>query len=290
MAGFREMPTPTYDYEISILVGYYEDALRDLQRELSRIDLNTYQRANIISVQNEVRKILQELDENAAAWVANQIPIAVQDGITRTLISLEVATTIAEATEIMKFNRLNNELIKTIVADTQSDLMQISQNIDRRVRNTIREVTAEVLRSNVTKGINGRKALTSDIVTNLRAKLGDSVNTGIIDTSGRRWNPKIYAEMVVRTKTATAHREAMLNESLSRKAYYGVISRHGAHDACRLYEGKIVKLTPDAPGGYPYMHDLPRREIFHPNCKHLVTPIRKLDYLPNELKQLNGVE
>lgn len=290
MANFREIPTPRYDYEISILVKYYEDALRDLQKELNRLDVTKYQRANVIAVQNEIRKILRELDDNAAAWVSQHIPIVVQDGITRTLITLEIAGTIAEATEIMNFNRLNSNLIKTVVADTQSDLLQITQNIDRRTRTVIREVTAEVMRSNITKGINGRRSLTNDIVTNLRARLGDSVNTGIVDASGRRWHPKTYAETVVMTKMSRSHTEATINEALSRDVYYGIISRHGAKDACRNYEGKIVKLTPDAPGSYPFIGDLPRRDIFHPRCRHVISPVRNIGYLPQELKRLNSIE
>lgn len=287
---FKEVPTPTYEHEISVLVNYYTRALRDLRNELNRINLTNYQRANITAIQNEIRKILTELDDNASAWVAQYIPIAVQDGIARSLVSLEVADSLEEATKIVAFNRLNKELIKTAVADTQSDLLQITQNIDRRVRQAVRQVTAEVMRSNLTKGINGRRALTDDIVKNLEKQLGDSINTGIVDAANRRWNPKVYAEMVVRTKMARTHMEATINEALSRKAYYGVISRHGATDACRPYEGRIVKLTPGADGDYPFVGDLPRREIFHPSCKHTVSPIRNLNYLPQDLKRINNVE
>lgn len=35
-----------------------------------------------------------------------------------------------------------------------------------------------------------------------------------------------------------------------------------------------MKLTRDAPGSYPYIGDLPSREIFHPNCRHTLSPVR----------------
>ena len=41
------------------------------------------------------------------------------------------------------------------------------------------------------------------------------------------------------------------------------------------YEGKIVKLVASAEGNYPYVGDLPNREIFHPNCKHIISPAKK---------------
>jgi hypothetical protein len=284
---FREIPSPTYDYEVSILVNYYQQAIRDLRSELNRIDLTNYQRANVQATLREVNKILKELDKNAVSWTERYIPQAVNDGIARALIALGVATSFKEADKIMKMNRLNQNLVTTAVADTQSDLLQISQNVSRKVRTTVRQVTAEVMRSNLTKGINGRKALTSEIVSNLREQLGDSLNTGIVDASGRRWEPRVYAETVVRTKMSRTHTEATQNEAVQRGALYGVISRHGATDACRFWEGKIVKLSRDAEGNYPYIGDLPRREIFHPRCRHLISPIKRLDRLPDDIQRIN---
>lgn len=279
MADFKQIPTPTYEYEIQQLVNYYRKAVREVSKELEKIDLTDFQRAQALAVQRNIAGILEELDENASEWVEENIPKAAEGGVVRAIISLGVAETVEEAQKIISFNRLNKNLVETAVADTQDDLLQISKNVSRKVRNTIRQVTAEVLRSNLTQGINGKKALTSEILKELRKQLGDAVDTGIIDASSRKWDPKVYSEMVVRTKMAHTHREATQNEAVSRGALYGVISTHFAKDACRNWEGKIVKLSRDAEGDYPYIGDLPRREIFHPNCRHQVSPIRRLDRL-----------
>jgi hypothetical protein len=203
------------------------------------------------------------------------IPKAAEDGIIYSIMALGVAETVAEAQKIVTFNRLNREFIKTAVADTQDDLLQISQNVDRKVRTAIRQVTAEAMRSNLTQGINTTDSIKRDILRNLKERLGDSINTGIIDAAGRRWKPEVYAETVVQTKLAQTQRESAVNDALGRNALYGVISSHGAKDACRNWEGKIVKLTPDAPGDYPYYGNLPNREIFHPRCKHVISPVRR---------------
>lgn len=290
MAEFNEIPTPSYEYEIAKLVKYYEDALRQISRELERIDITDIKRAHMLAVQKEIAGILSELDEKASAWVASNIPKATEDGVIRAIVALGVVDTVEEARKIVEFNRLNRDLITTAVADTQDDLLQITQNVSRKVRTAIREVTAEAIRSNLTRGINASDPIKRDIVAELRKRLGDSINTGIIDASNRRWNPKVYAEMVVRTKMAHTERESSINEALERDANYGVISSHGAKDACRNWEGKIVKLTPDAEGPYPYVGSLPRREIFHPNCKHVVTPFRRIDRLPQQIRSSNGVE
>jgi hypothetical protein len=270
-------PTPTYDYDISILLSYYKEALQKITNELSHIDLTNFERANLLVVQKEIADVLNELDAKTSAWVSTMIPKATEDGIIHSIIALGVAESVEDARKMVVFNRLNRDFIKTAVADTQADLLQVSQNIDRKVRTTIRQVTAEAMRANLTQGINTTDSIKRDILRDLRTKLGDSINTGIIDAAGRRWKPEVYSEMVTRTKLAQAQRESAINDALGREAYYGKISSHGAKDACRNWEGKIVKLTPDAPGDYPYYGSLPNREIFHPNCKHVISPIRRPD-------------
>jgi hypothetical protein len=289
MAEFKELPTPSYEYEVGQLVDYYKRAVRDILRELESVDLTDFQRANAQAVLKEIADILAELDENAAAWVEENIPKAAIDGVARAIVALGVVETVEEARAIAKFNRINRELVKAVVADTQSDLLAVTQNMNRKVKAAIRQAVAESMRANMTRGINGRRTISADIVSDMRKRLGDAVNTGIIDAAGRRWKPEVYADMVVRTKIMLAHKEATINEAVSRGAYYGVISTHRAVDACRNWEGKIVKLTPDAPGDFPYVGDLPRREIFHPNCRHVISPVRRVDRLPSDIKIRNNI-
>jgi hypothetical protein len=270
-------PTPTYEYDISILMGYYREALQKVSNELNRIDLTNFERANLLVVQKEIADVLAELDVRTSAWVASMIPKAADDGIIASIIALGVAETVEEARTIVVLNRLNREFIKTAVADTQDDLLQITQNVSRKVRTTIRQVTAEAMRANLTQGINTTDSIKRDLLRVLRERLGDSINTGIIDAAGRRWRPEVYAETVVQTKLAQTQRESAINDALGRNAHYGVISSHGASDLCRNWEGKLVKLTPDAPGDYPYYGALPNREIFHPRCKHVISPVRRPD-------------
>ena len=139
---------------------------------------------------------------------------------------------------------------------------------------TLRQVVGEAMRQNLAQGINGRRTMNADIMTGLRGKLGDALNNSVIDAAGRRWQTSVYVDMVVRTKMARTTTEATINEAVQRDAYYGVISSHGARDKCRDWEGKTVKLISDAPGDYPYYADLPSREIFHPRCRHTISPVR----------------
>jgi hypothetical protein len=282
-------PTPTYEYDIAILIGYYREALQKVSNELNRIDLTNFERANLIVVQKEIADVLAELDVRTSAWVASMIPKAAEDGIIASIIALGVAETVEEARTIVVLNRLNRDFIKTAIADTQDDLLQVTQNVSRKVRTTIRQVTAEAMRANLSQGINTTDSIKRDILRDLRQRLGESLNTGIIDAAGRRWKPEVYVETVTQTKLAQTQRESAINDALGRNAYYGVISSHGAKDLCRNWEGRIVKLTPDAEGDYPYYGALPNREIFHPRCKHVVSPVRRPDRLPESIRQRNNI-
>ncbi|AXN39842.1 phage minor capsid protein [Peribacillus butanolivorans] len=271
MADFKELPTPSYEYEVATLRGYYEKAMASVSNELLRLGLTNFERAQIIATQAAIRGILKELDGEAADWAVLNIEKAATDGVVRSLVALGLAESAAEAVGIVRFNKLNRDFIKTAVADTQDDLLQITQNVDRKVRIAIRQAAAETMRSNLTQGINGTASLKRDLL----AQLDAATKSGIIDASGRRWKPEVYAEMAVRTKMSRTHTEATTNDALGRNVLYGVISKHGAKDACAKWEGKIVKLVREAPGDYPYIGDLPRREIFHPCCRHLITPVRR---------------
>ncbi|WP_249267725.1 phage minor capsid protein [Paenibacillus sp. FSL E2-0230] len=231
-------------------------------------------RANSRAALAEVAAILRSLNDESAAWVENYIPKAATDGIARTIVALGAADTLEDAEKIVKFNRINREFVASAVADTQADLLAVTNNVSRRVKTAIRQATADSMRANLTRGINGNRTLNADILARMKKTLGSAVDTGIVDSAGRRWLPENYVKMLTRTKMAATQRESAINEAVGRGAYYGVISRHNAVDKCRAYEGMIVKLTPDAPGEYRYIGDLPRNEIFHPCCKHLVTAIR----------------
>lgn len=273
----RELPPPNYEYEVAKLTNAYVKALEQIRNELYRLDLTDFQRANALATMKSITEILRELNGDTADWINEAIPKATEDGIIRAIVALGVVDTVEEAANIVKFNRINKELVKAAIADTQTNLLAVTQNMEKRMIVAIRQATAEVMRANLTKGVNGTSTLTGELIRSIRDKLGKAADTGIIDSMGRRWKLKDYIETAVSTKMMEAHKEATMNEAVQRGAYYGVISKHGAIDACRKWEGKIVKLTRNAEGNYPYIGDLPNREIFHPRCKHVVSPVKRPD-------------
>lgn len=270
-----ELPSPNYEYDVEKLVSAYQKAINEILRELERMDLSQFNRANQLATLNSVGEILNGLNKEAGELAKLSIEKAAKDGVINAILSLGVVETVTEAEQIVAFNRVNKELVKAVIADTQSDLLAVTQNVDKKVRATVRKVSAEVMRNNLTRGINATVTLRREITAELRKQLGESVNTGIVDAAGRKWRPSKYVDVLVRTKMMEAHKEATINEALSRNVLYGVISRHGAKDACAKWEGKVVKLTRDAAGDFAYIGDIPKNELFHPFCRHLVSPLRR---------------
>lgn len=287
---FREVPRPNYEYDVGKLTREYEKALRAIQSELNSLFLTDFERAQIVAVEANIKTILRDLNKYGNAWVASAITSSATDGVASAIFALHLTETYEQARKIASFNSVNRPLVNALIADTQADLLAVTQNVERRTRAAVRQVTADVMRTKAARGINGTQSLQQAITKGLRDKLGSSADSSIVDAGGKRWKLKTYTEMLARTKMLEAHKEATRNEALERGAMYAVISRHQAHDACRKWEGKVIALTPNAPGNYPLLDELPRNEIFHPSCKHLISPVRRPDRLPDDLLELNAID
>jgi hypothetical protein len=282
----REVPQPNYKHDIDKLVDYYKRAMLEIKRELERTDITEFSRAQSLAMLKKIEQRLKELDLFASEWIAAHIPQAAYDGTAAALVNLGLAATLVEAKQAIKFNHLNEKLVELYIADTQEDILAVTQNIKKRIRNTIREVAGEVMRAQMAKGVNGLTAQNRLILDGLRKKLGDTIETGIVDAARRRWAPHDYVEMLTSTKMLETYRQAQTNEAVSRGALYGIISFAGAKDACRFHEGRIIKLVPTAEGNYPTYDELKAsNQIFHPRCRHHFTVFRSIDRLPESVRK-----
>ncbi|WP_144482286.1 phage minor capsid protein [Bacillus pumilus] len=271
-----KVPAPNYDYQTKQLAGYYQSAIKDILAELDRVDITDFRRANALATLQSISDILADLDTKSARWVSENVPIAAREGVINTLVSLKVAETVEQAALIVKFNELNEAMVAAAIADTQADLLAVTQNVDRKTKAAVRRAVSDSIKYNMASGTNGRRTIRDDI----KKRLKESVMTGIVDAKGWRWKPEVYADMVARTKMMQTYREATTNEAVDRGVFYAQISSHGASDYCRFHEGEIMKLTIDAPGPYLTYDELQATgEIFHPRCKHVYSPIRDVGLL-----------
>lgn len=279
-------PKPRYEEQTNQLRNAYQRGAEKVMRELDRLDVSNLSRQQSTAALAGISRTLKDLDAVGAKWVDENIPRAAREGVEKALITLGEAKDAIEARKVASFNRMNRAAIDAAILDTQRSLLAVTQNIDRRTRAVVRNVTAESMRENMAAGINGRKTLRADILAKLQVELADAIDTGIIDAGGRRWKPGHYVDMLSRTKMAEIYDIANMNEGIMRGALYAVISSHGAIDACRFYEGTIMRLTAEAPGDYPTYDELKAsQQIWHPNCRHTFSVIRNPDILPEEIRE-----
>lgn len=266
----NEAPRPNYDYDVAKVAKAYEKALKDVQSEINSLFLTDFERAQVVAVEENIKNILSDVTKYGDEWATVAMNKSATEGIASTIYALGLAGTFEEALRIASFNKINKQMVAAAIADTQEDLLAMTQNIHRQSKLAIRRATAEAIRHQMTIGINS----TQDISREIKNRILKATDVAITDSRGYKWKVEHYTKVITETKMMEARREAAINQALAEEAYYGRISRHGAKDACRHYEGMIVKLVSDAPGNYRYIGDLPRREIFHPCCKHMVTPTR----------------
>lgn len=280
----RQVPTPSYEYDVDELVHEYKTAMLEIKSELDRQDVSSLSKANARGLLDNISERLKEIDLFAEEWIRRNMPRSVAEGVASTLVNLEVVGSLDAARKIVQFNSLNKNLVEAAIADTQDDILEVTNNVSKKVRREIRRATSEVTRENMSRGINGNKTMQRDLNRKIRKRLGSAVDTGIVDRSRRRWKPEDYVEMLTRTKMADNYREAQTNEALERSAQYGVISYAGSKDACRFHEGRIIKLDPEASGSYPTYEELrDSNQIFHPNCVHHFTVLRDPEKLPSDI-------
>lgn len=286
MSNQFNRPKPRYEQETAKLSRAYKAATKRILAELERLDVSDMSRQQSAAALANVERQLKQLGSESVKWAEENIPLAAQQGVERAIIALGDARSVAEAQKIASFNRANENAVADAILDTQKDLLAVTQNIDRRTKQVVRRVTGESLREHMAAQITGHKTIRADILAKLRVELADAIDTGIIDAGGRRWKPGHYVDMLSRTKMAEIYDVANMNEGIMRGALYAVISSHGAIDACRFYEGSIMRLTAEAPGDYPTYDELKAsQQIWHPNCRHTFTVIRNPDILPPEIRE-----
>ena len=280
------IPKQEYLYEVEKLVEEYKRGAERIRDLLLRapLDMKANDRQKLLK---EIIEILRQLDATAEEWIQKNIPKAYQDGAAIAIVTIGEAASFAKALDMISKNRLNKEFVEAIVADTMEDLLQLTRNTETQVKKIIRQIVGEQLRRNAIEGEAGRKQI-RDASKALKREAERSANFAIRDRANRVWSIEAYVRMATRTKIMQAHLEGATNEALSRGAYYATISAHGSkHAACRRWENRIIKLTPDAPGGYPTLDDARLSGLFHPNCAHGIYPVRDPALLPERILKIN---
>lgn len=290
--ALRKVPEPTYDKEVKNILNGYVRA-----RELIIIQLLSLLENNGEAMKvNQQASMLRQVDFILAGLNA-EIQSTIEEGILasfkegQAILSYNAGdyNSLSEATENVALSMLAKETIDSILADTFDDLLSATELTSKRVKRIVRRVVQEQMKQDMSRA-RGRKIMSKGIIEELTKQgLSKTVKeegfVGIVDKKGRQWELNRYVDMVVRTKYKQARVEGMRTKAVEDGYDLAVVSSHGAKDKCRKYEGMIISMNGET-AGYPTYQELRRsNEIFHPNCKHTIFPIRDESVLSDKQRE-----
>lgn len=282
-------PTPDYQPSAKKLEDEYKKAYKQILDQLVSLrnlgpdsDINARQ----ASLLRQIEVILTNLNQYNQKWCDEELRKAFTEGQAMAILSSGGASTLAEAMAGVSFSMLSQHTADALVADTFNDLLQATNNTDRRIKQMVRQTVGDVIRQRTIQAY-GRNTIKKDIANQLTQKFitekaNNDAFVGIVDKAGRKWSINRYAEMITRTKLNQAHVEGVRTEGTERGIDTAIISTHNADDGCGKYEGMIISLNGTTEGLLTYKQLYDSNEIFHPNCQHKVHLV-KLNLLPKSV-------
>jgi hypothetical protein len=290
--AFRKVPEPSYDKDVkNVLKGYVRARELIIIQLLSLVENNgdpikVNQQASML---RQIDYILSGLNAEVQSTIEEGILSNFREGQAILSYSAGEFNSLAEATKGVAFSQLAKETIDSILADTFDDLLSATELTSKRTKRIVRRVVQEQMKVDMARA-RGRKIMSKGLIEELTKQgLSKSIKeegfVGIVDKKGRQWELNRYVDMVVRTKYKQARFEGMRTKAVEDGYDLAVVSSHGAKDKCRKYEGMVISMNGQT-AGYPTYQELRRsNEIFHPNCKHTIFPIRDESLLTDEQRK-----
>jgi hypothetical protein len=286
---------PPDDPYTQALVNMYRTAMLELQERARQVLLRdrrklTAEAKRARVLMGEVEVILNELDENTAAWIAENIPRHYKGGVKRSTMALnEVGFSASYVAQPI----LHKEAIEVLVNDIQDDLLATTEHARRGFRRLLKKsqlssARDKAMSTEIAKGVIEGKAR-REASKEIGAKLFQDFGTPTIRVGSKTMSIDHYAELVARTRTKEAHTAGSVNRAIEAGQDLLMISAHGAKDGCAYYEGKVFSVS----GGsekYPSINSLPNGgPPFHPNCKHSAMPFVEPLASGTEKRRAKGV-
>ena len=180
-------------------------------------------------------------------------------------------------TSDISYSDTQQEMLDRIKRDTYNDMLTATNYMSESAKKFVRMKTSQVMQLEQAMR-QGQNQLAYSLARQLsEGKLSKDARiqgfTGIVDKAGRKWNLSTYAEMVIRTKTTQAHIYGTAEQAKELGCNLFIISSHNAIDACKKWEGAIISVGESVEGYHSYEELRETGEIWHPNCRHHITPV-----------------
>lgn len=284
MEDIREWPQPEYDYNTRRLVAIYREGIQAIKTQLDEMLMQgELDDARFLAqMMAQYEQIVAQLNSDASQWAQDVLTEVYQNGVENGAFAAGAASEVVANISLSRPHRL---MANAFIADTQSDLLKMTQYVDAQVRTAVQSAVGQAIRNRIARGDNNVGVIKGDILRDLRKQFAEAANTVIIDKLGRPWTAERYADMIAYTKQKDAHDEATRIEALDRGVEYGLIVGPSATDACIYHIGRIVRLTEAGDDQYMTLDELKAsNQIFHPKCRHRVVPYANPDNLSDKRK------
>ncbi len=251
--------------QIQALLKLYKNTYTNIARTI--LDETTASQIRKAKVLNTIKAQLNDLGIDVKKWVEREIPQYYLDGQNIALHDLrELGVDLRGAKGLAPINRA------AMIALMDGTLLSFSEalaGMQRNASNIINMAIRMRINATIAEG-----KLTGDALRTIRLRVVDELKkNGLValrDRAGRSWSFDRYAETLIRTKSVEARNSGLKDKMISNGYDLVQVSNHRSdHQACKVWEGRILSLTGKTPG-YPTLFDAESAGLFHPNCQHAI--------------------
>lgn len=217
----------------------------------------------------QIEDLTRELDIDMRSWVSVEVPAFYEIGLFETMKGLhERGSNVLFTADFANFHR---EAIEALATDTYASIAEGMTGITRTTNKVISMARRESILVEIAKG---------DILGTDRKTIGNKVAqlleddgiTALVDRAGRNWDLQTYGEMLARTKLTQAHNTGTINRMTETGYDLVEVSSHaGSCPLCEPYQGQLLSIS-GRTRGYDTLDNAIGMGLFHPNCRHTVTP------------------
>lgn len=274
-------------------------ATNDLQKYLFTLNGKVITKTQIMMLRQTSHQRIQKLGNDVGQWISTTIPYSyaqgqhdaarqqshlgdkiaagvILGGIAHHVFAKKTISSIPKENLVSsepKIFDLHNQSVETIMKDMSNSFGNSLTSLSRSIDGVISRVQSLGIRRTIAELANGGSSV--DAISKSITDLIDNANIyGLVDKSGRKWAPDVYARMLARTKLVEARNAGMMNSIVSIGNDLVEVSSHGAKDQCGPWEGKILSISGNNKY-YENVQDAYSGGLFHPNCEHSLNSVNE---------------
>ena len=175
---------------------------------------------------------------------------------------------------------VHKQSLKIIAENTTEKMLETMRAVRRNGIYNLNEIYRMRTKAKLVSGVDKRRAVDA-IAEDIQKFLESKQVQRLVDVGGKNWSLGRYAEMAVRTTHQKVHNQAVMNVALDNGYNLVQVSDHAREcQLCRPWENKVLSIT--GAGKYPSVEEATASGLFHPNCKHSLTPISAKEALQKQ--------